>query len=756
MNILITRFPYESALGGEEMHTINLAKFLRREGHQVSFAGSCTVLLSEFKKDQFTTYKVWGSKMPVTPYQLLKFIIIWPFIFLTFYKRFTLIFKKENTNVLYCLSLTEKILLTPIAFKKNIKVVWVEHQYIKKWLTSSPLQYLYKYLSKKVSIVPISPVNKKTLTNSIGVQTENITDIINGISIDEFLISAEEERVPKKIGTAVRLIEKKGVQYLIKAFAEILKEYPETSLEIIGEGEYQEDLKELITQNNLEQSVSIISRLSREEYIHHLQSWDVFVLPSTDESETFGLVAAEAMAAGCKGVITTKCGIAQHLKNNSHIQRVEPANTESLAKGLSAVLEQPESVRQEIQNEAEEKFDILRMYAQYLKLFNASFKSCCISNHSHQKKIHLMFLDQGEHIGGAEFFLSELIAHLNTDEYKTTLISGNPENHKRLYPDTITIIKAEMPSLQIRNPLTLLRYFSVLASLKKIVQQQQPDLLISNTVRTHFIGSQLSKFTSTPLIWLLHDFTFPTLILKYCMKTPSHIFTCSKSVKDWVLEKTRQKYGQKTSVLYPYGADKNHSRTEATKINTIGMVGRIIPWKGQKEFIRAFHLLHKLRPELRAVLVGDTYKNNKESETYYQELLELRKKLKLEKVLEFKKNVSSIYTEISSWKVLIHASLQPEPLGRVILEAMECGTPVVASRKGGGPSEIIKHGENGYLVDPEDEEAMVKYIEQLLSDGTLARMFVQEGRAFIQKNFQWEEKIDKFENVIINLIQEPD
>jgi starch synthase len=83
-----------------------------------------------------------------------------------------------------------------------------------------------------------------------------------------------------------------------------------------------------------------------------------------------------------------------------------------------------------------------------------------------------------------------------------------------------------------------------------------------------------------------------------------------------------------------------------------------------------------------------------------------------------------------------------EPFGLVILEAMACETPVVASRVGGIP-EIVGEGETGYLVDfnPDDVEAftttLAGRIEKLLNDTSLAAAMGQAGRERVVRHFGW-------------------
>jgi glycosyltransferase involved in cell wall biosynthesis len=68
-----------------------------------------------------------------------------------------------------------------------------------------------------------------------------------------------------------------------------------------------------------------------------------------------------------------------------------------------------------------------------------------------------------------------------------------------------------------------------------------------------------------------------------------------------------------------------------------------------------------------------------------------------------------------------------ETLGFVVLEAMSSGRPVVAARAGGIP-DLVQHGENGILYDPEDPEALLDAVEELLSEPGRARFYGEQAR----------------------------
>lgn len=78
-----------------------------------------------------------------------------------------------------------------------------------------------------------------------------------------------------------------------------------------------------------------------------------------------------------------------------------------------------------------------------------------------------------------------------------------------------------------------------------------------------------------------------------------------------------------------------------------------------------------------------------------------------------------------------------EPFGIINLEAMACGTPVVASRVGGIP-EVVVDGETGWLVEPGDPTALAQALRTALGDPQRARRMGEAGRRRVEAHFSWD------------------
>ncbi len=180
----------------------------------------------------------------------------------------------------------------------------------------------------------------------------------------------------------------------------------------------------------------------------------------------------------------------------------------------------------------------------------------------------------------------------------------------------------------------------------------------------------------------------------------------------------------------------------------VGIVGRVVPWKGQLEFVRA--CLGAMREEARimAVVVGDV------SDGLESYLDDVRREIDQSGFQDrfvltgFRKDVEAIYHAID---IAVHASTSPEPFGRVIPEAMAAGCPVIAS-DAGGPREIIAPGVDGLLVPPGEVAALRDAILRLARDPEERRAMGERGARKVARHFTIEQAADQVLEVYRQLL----
>lgn len=105
--------------------------------------------------------------------------------------------------------------------------------------------------------------------------------------------------------------------------------------------------------------------------------------------------------------------------------------------------------------------------------------------------------------------------------------------------------------------------------------------------------------------------------------------------------------------------------------------------------------------------------------------------------------------EIYSRSLVWFLGSYSEGFGLPVLEAMACGCAVV-STSCGGPQDIIKDGENGFLVKVGDVKQIVNRVKELLDDGELRQRFVRNSEETLRK-FSWESSIDRLERALSNI-----
>jgi len=176
-------------------------------------------------------------------------------------------------------------------------------------------------------------------------------DIIpNGIDLGHFSSSALpiEEFCDGKINILFvgRLEKRKGLDYLLKAYRQVKKEFPESRLIIVGPGtRFRRKYEKWVSRSGLT-DVAFIGHVSHDELPRYYKTADIFCAPATGQ-ESFGIVLLEAMAVGKPIVATNIEGYASVLTNGQEGLLVPPKNDRGLAQALLRLMSD-DSLRQQM------------------------------------------------------------------------------------------------------------------------------------------------------------------------------------------------------------------------------------------------------------------------------------------------------------------------------------------------------------------------------------------------------------------------
>lgn len=139
-----------------------------------------------------------------------------------------------------------------------------------------------------------------------------------------------------------RLVEKKGARYLLEAMPGIVAEHPDARLALVGDGPEQATLERLTRDLGIEANVAFLGAVPNAELPAYYASSDVFVGPSVVETngdtESFGVVFAEAMASGCPVVATDVGGVADVTGHGEYARLVPQRDAAAIAQAVIALL----------------------------------------------------------------------------------------------------------------------------------------------------------------------------------------------------------------------------------------------------------------------------------------------------------------------------------------------------------------------------------------------------------------------------------
>ena len=357
--------------GGQGIYVKFLSKALVEMGHEVDVMSSepYPELDSRVKLIKIPGLNLFGKKNHVTAIRaknLLSFTDFFEWFSMltggfpepyTFGRRILKYFKKntpcydvihDNQSLSFAILKLQEIgwpLITTIhhPISTDLKIA-IEHE--PRWQYRLLINRWHSFLKmqKKVAaqlnhVVTVSESSKKDIGSDFNVPLENITVVHNGIDTEIFSPQPKTPRAPYTVvATASADAPLKGLDYLLKAIAELKNEFPTIQLNVIGKINEDGASSRLIKELDLKDHVNFFSDLETNEIVSLYASATCAVVPSIYEG--FGLPAAEAMA--CKvPVVSTDGGALPEVVGSAGLL-VPARNKAALKDAISKFLHHPE------------------------------------------------------------------------------------------------------------------------------------------------------------------------------------------------------------------------------------------------------------------------------------------------------------------------------------------------------------------------------------------------------------------------------
>ncbi|MBW2606221.1 MAG: glycosyltransferase [Deltaproteobacteria bacterium] len=208
--------------------------------------------------------------------------------------------------------------------------------------------HVYDRLFEKADLfLPISDNWKRRLIEK-GCPTEKIQTHRMGIDCEKFRFAPRRspDRGPVRLITIARLVEKKGVEYGIRAIAEMLKRRRDIEYLIVGDGPLRPILENLILNLNVNGAVKLIGWKSQEELLDILKDSHIMLTPSVTgdggDQEGIPVVLMEAMAMGLPIITTIHSGIPELVQDGKSGFLVPERDVKSLVEKISYLLDNSE------------------------------------------------------------------------------------------------------------------------------------------------------------------------------------------------------------------------------------------------------------------------------------------------------------------------------------------------------------------------------------------------------------------------------
>lgn len=337
-------------------------------------------------------------------------------------------------------------------------------------------------------------------------------------------------------------------------------------------------------------------------------------------------------------------------------------------------------------------------------------------------------------------------------EMKREEIEAHEEDIRRLDSESVRFIQC--PSLVRR--INIIKDLKAFFAMWKILKKVKPSIVHTHSSKAGLLGRIAAKITGIPIIvHTPHGHVF----FGYFGPLKTKVFIILEKLASRITDKiialtNREKEDhikfniapeEKFLVIHS-GIELNEFKEitldEKLKFkrelgipensSIIGTVGRLVPVKGPEYLLEAARIIIAKYPDIYIIFTGDG--------PLLQSLERKAQEMAINKNIGFLGWRNDIAKIIAIYDVFALPSLN-EGMGRVLVEAMALGKPIVASDVGGIP-DLVTHGENGFLVSPREPEQLAKYIQILLEDRDRREKMGQAGREIV-RNFSNEKMIEK-------------
>ena len=230
---------------------------------------------------------------------------------------------------------------------------WHEKLLIKRWHSFLTMQK--KVATRLNNVVTVSERSRTDIAKAFEIKPDSISLVYNGIDTQEFKPMPHVATKPYRLmATASADAPLKGVRYLLEAMAQLLPDYPQLELLMVGKPKPGGDTEKLIAKLGLGGHIKCVTGISTEQLVEYYAEAQAVIVPSVYEG--FGLPAGEAMACGAP-VISTDGGALPEVVGDAGVT-VPVKDSAAIAAAVKELFED-EDKRQQLANAGRKRIEEL-------------------------------------------------------------------------------------------------------------------------------------------------------------------------------------------------------------------------------------------------------------------------------------------------------------------------------------------------------------------------------------------------------------
>lgn len=376
--------------------------------------------------------------------------------------------------------------------------------------------------------------------------------------------------------------------------------------------------------------------------------------------------------------------------------------------------------------------------------------------------MRIAFYNHTSAISGAEISLMLTAKHLT----KAHPVLFAPEGELLQKARSQGLECVALPSYRARmtkNPFLLIVYVMGMLwagwRLARLMKRSRVDLIHANSIRAGIMAGLFRWYHQLPVVWHIRDMPPQGPIGKLIKRLAGHTAQALIGISESVIEGIKHPAVEGRCHLVHNGVemqgfDSEHKQRIRERIRlelstppdaqVLTIIGQIAPWKRQEDAIEALANLVQEEQNIVLWIVGEA-KFRLENKRYLDSIQEKVASLGLEDHVVFTGYREDVLEICCGADLLLLCSDQ-EPFGRVIIEAMSQGTPVVGTR-GGGVPEIIEHGVSGLMYEIGDAAELTQCIHQILTDEALRTSLSENGEIRARDQFSITQTARKVEDI---------